>query len=122
MRSPISAIVKSPTKASISPASATRRGRPRSPMLQIAVLLAKLLLVDLAYTGSCEVVDEQHLFGDAVFRNDALVGENFQMRFDCGIVEDILASRVFDDQRQGPFAPSLVLHANHRGFGHAGAL
>src|SRR5262245_49202376 len=59
--------------------------RPGHPALHGAVFLAELLLVDLANAGLSEFFDEKDFLRDAVLRNDALVGEDFQMCLDIDV-------------------------------------
>src|SRR5450631_791088 len=57
--------------------------------LHLAVSFLQLLLVDLADARLGNAVDEDDLLRDAVFRDDALVGENFEMVLDGGVAEAI---------------------------------
>src|SRR4029077_6519095 len=119
----ISAIVKSPNANLLSRVFANKPpSRYGGAPLHGAVFLTQLLLVDLTDAGSGEFFDEKDFLRDAVLRNDALVGEDFQMRLDLGVGEAVSAFRVLDYQRHRPLAPAIVLHADHRRFGHAGAL
>src|SRR5215471_17233996 len=103
MCSLISAIVNSPTQISFPPFSETIR---RRAPLHGAVFLAQLLLVDLADAGLGEFFDEKDFLRDAVFRNDALVGKDFQMRLNLGVGEAVSAFRVLHYQRHRPLAPT----------------
>src|SRR5271156_5968117 len=81
MCSLISAIVNSPTQASLPPVFGNKpTSAPDRAPLNGAVFLAQFLLVDLADAGPGELFDEKDFLRDAIFRNDALVGEDFQMR------------------------------------------
>src|SRR6185312_4136420 len=119
----ISAIVKSPKASLLSrvfgngPTSTPGRTSLHGP-----VFLAQLLLVDLTDAGLSEFFDEKDFLRDAVLRNDTLVGEDFQMRLDLGVSKAVSAFNILDHQRHRPLAPAIVLHADYRGFGHAGAL
>ena len=50
--------------------------------LHVAVAFAQFLLVDLADARLGDAVDEHDLLRNAVFRDDALVGEHFEMVLD----------------------------------------
>src|SRR5215467_3546691 len=112
MCSLISAIVNSPTQISFPPLFGDEpTSTPGRPPLHSAVFLAQLLLVDLADAGLSEFFDEKDFLRDSVFRNDALVGEDLQMRLDIRVGEAVCVFRVFHHQRHRPLAPTIVLHA-----------
>src|SRR5215470_10770599 len=112
MCSLISAIVNSPTRISFPVCGIIPTSTPGRASLHGTVFLAQLLLVDLADAGLSEFFDEKDFLRDAVFRNDALVGEDFQMRLNLGVGEAVSAFRVLHYQRHRSLTPAIVLHAD----------
>src|SRR6476620_7223061 len=81
----ISAIVKSPNADLLSRVFGNGPTSTGRTSLHGAVFLTQLLLVDLTDAGLSEFFDEKDFLRDAVLRNDALVGEDFQMRLDLAV-------------------------------------